>query len=1091
MKSVFEKEERYWAAKLDAEDTMSFLPYSKSSITAADTDRKANTGLVHRMLPIEISERINALANGSDMAVYMILLAGVKGLLYTYTRQESILVGMPAFAESAEENDFLVIKNQVTRESTLKSLLGQIKLSISEAIEHQHIPFRRMIQEMNFQYSSTGAPIVNTLISYTKIHSDALNRGLEADTVFQFESEDRSIQLKVGFNTNRYDHDFMIKVTDHLFRLFSTILFQPEAEIGQVEVLSDAEKYELLTLFNDTQADYPREQTIHSLFEEQAERYPDGVAVVFEKDQLTYRELNERANRLARTLRAKGVQADQLVGIAAERSIEMVVGILAILKAGGAYVPIDPEYPEERIRYMLTDSGAQILLLQSHLREIIVFEGTIVPLDEEQSYMEDSSNLVSVNKPTDLAYVIYTSGTTGKPKGTLIEHKNVVRLLFNSRNLFDFGPSDIWTLFHSFCFDFSVWEMYGALLYGGKLVIVPQLTAKNPAQFLQLLKQHRVTILNQTPTYFYQLLREALADNGTELSLRKVIFGGEALSPQILKEWRVRYPDVQLINMYGITETTVHVTYKEITEVEIEQGKSNIGRPIPTLRVYVLDPNLKCVPVGVAGEMYVSGDGLARGYLHRPELTAERFVNDPFFPGERMYKSGDLARWQQDGSIEYLGRIDHQVKIRGYRIELGEVEAQLLKMESVQEAIVLAREDESGQKQLCAYFVADRLLTVSELRSALSEEMPAYMIPAYFVQLERMPLTSNGKTDRKALPAPDGDIHTGLEYVAPRTAQEAQLAQIWQEVLGLEQVGVKDNFFALGGHSLNLMQLVQRVYAETGTELPVHKVFQNPSVESMAYEIWESGSDGDSSHFVKLNSDGPVNVFCFPPGSGYGFSYLELAKALEGHSALYAIDFIDGIEDYGDMVERYADEVIRVQGQSPYVLLGYSVGGNLMFEVAKALEKRGCRVSDMIMVDSLIRQLVTDAMPDEELEDDIVEILDLVEGMKEGATRNPLIRDRIQQKVRAYLTYGDQLINTGTVEANIHGLYTEETEAVIREHHVPTWSEATRQAYREYRLIGVHAKVLHPEFIAENAQTIQQIVRQIAGQTGEVHKVLL
>ncbi|SFF28488.1 amino acid adenylation domain-containing protein [Paenibacillus algorifonticola] len=1091
MKSVFEREEAYWNEIFDAEDSMSFLPYSSPANKGTSVNAASNIGVICRTLPQELSAKILSLANGSDMAVYLIVMAGVNGLLYTYTHQEHTIVGMPAYSEPDDGNlptqDVLLIKTRVNGESTIRTLLGQIKSSVSGAIEHQHIPFRKMVRPMNVEYNSLGEPVVPTVVSFANIHTDAGKNKTWTDTLFQFESMQGSMVLNLSFDSTRYDQDFMVKVTDHYIRLLSGILFQPDLAVDRADILSEAEVHEILTVFNDTDADYPREKTIHELFEEQAELHPDAVAVEYEDERLTYRELNERSNRLARTLRSQGVGADQLVGIMAERSPSMVIGILAILKAGGAYVPIDPEYPEERIRYMLDDSGASVLLLQAHLRDKATFAGVCLLLDDEQTYAADSASLVSVNQPNDLAYVIYTSGTTGKPKGTLIAHKNVVRLLFNSKNLFDFGSSDTWTLFHSFCFDFSVWEMYGALLYGGKLVIVPPMTAKQPAQFLQLLKERGVTILNQTPTYFYQLLREALAESGQTLSLRKVIFGGEALAPQQLKDWRKRYPATQLINMYGITETTVHVTYKEITEVEIAEGRSNIGRPIPTLKVYVLDGNRRCVPAGVAGEMYVAGEGLARGYLNRPELTAEKFVDDPFTPGERMYRSGDLARWLPDGNIEYMGRIDHQVKIRGYRIELGEVEAQLLKVESVQEAIVMAREDESGEKQLCAYVVADKPLTVSELRGRLSQEMPGYMIPSYFVQLEKMPLTSNGKTDRKALPAPEGSVNTGAEYTAPRTSLEEQLVRIWQEVLGTERIGVKDNFFDLGGHSLSLMQLIQKVYAAMGVEISLHNMFQNPSVEAMAYEIWQSGLEGHSGNrFMKLNENGPINVFCFPPGGGYGISYMELAKKLDDRCVLYAIDFIDDTDGFKDIPDRYVEEILRVQEGSPYVLLGYSLGGNLMYEVAQAIERRGGRVSDLIMLDSPYKKFET---PMDEVESDIKEILEPAEGEEKELLDNPFIRERVERKVRAYLTYGAKLIHSGTVQANIHGLIAEGSRERGALEHRPSWQEATRQNYEEYQLAGVHEQVFAPEYVEENANVIGGIVQHIIERKMESHKV--
>ncbi|NEW06399.1 amino acid adenylation domain-containing protein [Paenibacillus sp. SYP-B3998] len=638
------------------------------------------------------------------------------------------------------------------------------------------------------------------------------------------------------YNANVYDRANVERIRGHLLQIMEQVIKNPQISINEIELITPQEKTQILEEFNDSMVENPLEKTIHGLFEEQVVRTPEQVAVVFEDKSLTYKELNDKANQLARTLQFEGVQADQLIGIIAERSLDMIIGIIAIMKAGGAYVPIDPEYPEDRIHYMLEDSGAPVLLLQNHLQERISFAGKVILLDQPEFYHEDDSNLELAVAPTGLAYVIYTSGTTGKPKGTWIEHKNVVRLLFNSQNLFDFHASDTWTLFHSFCFDFSVWEMYGALLYGGKLVVVPQMTAKSPDQFLQLLKNERVTILNQTPTYFYHLLQEELQDRGSELKLRKVIFGGEALSPLLLMNWRLKYPLTQLINMYGITETTVHVTYKEITEIEIQAGKSNIGKPLPTLQTYILDKQQRHQPIGVQGELYVAGEGLARGYLNRPDLTAEKFVDNPFVREGKMYRTGDAARWLSDGTIEYLGRMDHQVKIRGYRIELGEVETALLKIDSIQEAVVIARENEDGSKQLCAYFKGDSLLAAKQIRMELSQEIPDYMIPSYFVQLEQIPLTSNGKIDRKALPSPVESLQKGIEYLAPRTFIEQTITSAWEAVLGVQNISLLDNFFELGGDSIKCIQVSSRLF-QAGYKVEMKHFFTYPTVAELSLHV--------------------------------------------------------------------------------------------------------------------------------------------------------------------------------------------------------------------------------------------------------------
>jgi arthrofactin-type cyclic lipopeptide synthetase B len=622
-----------------------------------------------------------------------------------------------------------------------------------------------------------------------------------------------------------------------------TAALQSSADVAlqALKILPASEREQLLRGVNSSLAQFPEKPLIHQQFEAHAQARPDATALIFEGQTLSYGELNRRANQVAHHLLALNIRPDDRVAICVERGPQMIIGLLGILKAGAGYVPIDPAYPLERIHFTLQDSAPAAVLLQAATRECVAdLDVPQIDLDSGQLKAELDSNLqIPELTPAHLAYVIYTSGSTGLPKGVMVEHRNVARLFSATHDWFQFNQQDTWALFHSFAFDFSVWEIWGALAFGGQLLLIPQAVSRAPDDCYALLCETGVTVLNQTPSAFRQLIA-AQGRSQLQHSLREVIFGGEALEPGLLKPWyaRVGNAGTRLVNMYGITETTVHVTYRPLQAADAQLlGVSPIGVRIPDLQLYVLDAQREPVPAGVIGELYVGGAGVARGYLNREALTAERFINDPFSENAeaRLYKTGDLARWAADGNLEYLGRNDDQVKIRGFRIELGEIEARLSTCEGVREAVVIAREDSPGDQRLVAYWLADAGAApdVAQLRDHLLTVLADYMVPSAFVRLDALPLTTNGKLDRKALPAPDSEAFARRGFEAPVGAVENLIAELWQILLGVEQVGRHDNFFELGGHSLLAVKLIERM-RQQDLHCDVRVLFGQPSVAALA-----------------------------------------------------------------------------------------------------------------------------------------------------------------------------------------------------------------------------------------------------------------
>lgn len=982
----------YWQEELGDQLPLLELPIAKPRPVVPRYDGES----VSQELAPELVTDLRALCQRERVTMFMLLLAVFKVLLRRYTGQEDIIVGCPIAGRTQVETEGLIgcfvntlaLRSRVRGEMKFPDLLGQVRDTVLRAFEHQALPFEQVIEALNPARMQNCTPIFQIFFNYRNL---PMPERAAAELQFApWRCEDGIAQFDVSldltetgdrlscrwiFDRDRFQRDGIQRLAGHYQTLLEHLVAEPDRRVSQASILTAAERDQMLVEWNAAATEYPKDPCIHELFEAQAERTPDAVAVVFEDQRLTYRELNGRANQLAHHLRSLGVGPEVLVGICLERSLEMVVGLLGILKAGGAYVPVDLAYPEARMRFVLDDSRAPVLLTQEKFRaSLSACTAELVCLESAGAGISSRStdNPVRTASASNAAYVIYTSGSTGEPKGAVVTHGNIVRLFKRTEHWFGFSASDVWTMFHSYAFDFSVWEMWGALLYGGRLVVVPNLVSRSPGEFYELLAREKVTVLNQTPSAFRQLIwAEACAQDQLGLNLRHVILGGEALALRSLKPWFERHGDEKPVvaNMYGITETTVFVTYRRIREVDLTRTVGSvIGVPIPDLQVFLLDQDLQPVPVGVPGEICVGGAGLARGYLNRTALTNERFMTHPFSaePGARLYRSGDLARYTADGELEYLGRTDHQVKIRGFRVELGEIEAALMRHPAVGEAVVLAREDAPGDQRLIAYLVPspNASLPAIELREHLRTSLPDYMVPAAFVTLPAMPLTPNGKIDRRALPAVGGKSAVPDDsFVAPRTRTEEALAGIWREVLGVERVGLHDSFFDLGGHSLLAMRLIWEIQQHFGKVLPLAALFSAPTIAQFSRVLEESRPSVAARPSGCLRGAGAGAPFFYIPGAaGYEFLPEAIARRISTVRRFYdGLQYrgLDGQEPPRERVEDIAADLVaqirRVWPPGPYCLCGYSLGGVVAFEVARQMEAQGLEVEKLLLLDTYCR----------------------------------------------------------------------------------------------------------------------------------------
>jgi amino acid adenylation domain-containing protein len=979
------KAEEYWLQKFVKLPPVLDLPadYQRPLV------RTFNSACENYTLPASLVERLKQLGIKNGCSLTTTLLVAFEIFLYKLTGQTELVVGVPTSGQTTSGKynlvghcvNFLPLYSNVCTDLKFSEYLKARNSSILDDYDHQEFTFGSLLQKLSVPRDASRIPLITAVFNidldsgsqnnFDQLNVEtSLNRG--SFSTFEFflngaSAANGQIDLDCQYNTNLFSTDTIQRRLSEFASLLTHIIEQENSPICQLSLLSIAATQQLLVEWNQTQVDYPQDQCIQQLFEAQVAINGEAISLVFQQEQLTYGELNQRANHLANYLLSLGVKPDELVGIAIERSIETIVGILGILKAGAAYLPIDLAYPSERVAFMLENADVSVLLTKQALVEKLPpYQLQILCLDTDWPKISAASSInpQSSVQPDNLAYVMYTSGSTGLPKGVCVPHRGVVRLV-KSAQYTDFDHKQVFLQLAPISFDAATFEIWGSLLNGAKLVLFPN-DKPSLTELGQIIRQQQITTIWLTAGLFHLMVDERLGDLQP---IQNLIAGGDILSlPHVQKVLSTL--SCRLINGYGPTENTTFTCCHEISADSLSTSVP-IGRPIANTQVYILDALLQPVPIGIPGELYIGGDGLARGYLKLPKLTAEKFIPNPFPGSAKLYKTGDLARYQPNGNIEFLGRIDNQVKIRGFRLELGEIEAALIQYPGLREVVVIDsyarakgdREDRLGDKRLVAYFVSEQstnLPTEQELRAFLRSKLPDYMIPSAFVRVDNLPLTLNGKVDRRALPVPEYQRQDAAsEPIAPRDDIEVQLTAIWQRLLDVQNISIQDNFFELGGHSLIAVRLFAEIEQVWGQNLPLATLFQQQTIEKLAsvlrQEEWSA--PWSSLVLIQAGAEKPP-LFCIHPVGGNILEYYTLANYIGNDRPIYGLQSqgLDGkqppLSSIKDMANHYIQEIQTVQPHGPYFLTGYSFGGLVAFEMAQQLRAKGKEIGLLALLDS-------------------------------------------------------------------------------------------------------------------------------------------
>ncbi|WP_024120185.1 surfactin non-ribosomal peptide synthetase SrfAC [Bacillus halotolerans] len=1086
------KEYIKWLEKQDKQASLrywrEYLEDFEGQATFAEQRKKQKEGYEPKELLFSLPEAetkaFTELAKSQHTTLSTALQAVWSVLISRYQRSDdlafgTVVSGRPAEIKGVEHMVGLFInvvprRVKLAENMTFNGLLKQLQEQSLESEPHQYVPL------YDIQSQANQPKLIDHIIVFENYPlQDASNEesgqnGFDMEDVHVFEKSNYDLNLmaspgdemliKLAYNENVFDEAFMLRLKSQLLTAIQQLIQHPDQPVSTIDFIDEKEKEYLLNGLNPApQTCEPKPLT--DWFKEAVDVNPSAPALTFAGRTLSYHELDEETNRLARLLQKQGAGKGSVVALYTKRSLELVIGILGVLKAGAAYVPVDPKLPDDRISYMLTDSGAACLLTHQEMKEQasqLPFTGQTLIIDDPIRFEEEASDPETAIAPDDAAYIMYTSGTTGKPKGNITTHANIQGLVKHV-DYMTFSEKDTFLSVSNYAFDAFTFDFYASILNGARLIIADENTLLDTDRLTSLIRQENVSVMFAT-TALFNLLTDAGED--WLKGLRCVLFGGERASvPHVRKAMRIMGPG-KLINCYGPTEGTVFATAHVVHEIPESISSLPIGKPISNASIYILNESNQLQPFGAVGELCISGMGVSKGYVNRDELTKQKFTANPFKPGETLYRTGDLARWLPDGTIEYAGRIDDQVKIRGHRIELEEIEKQLQEYPGVKDAVVVVDRRESGDASINAYLVNRTQLSAGDVKAHLKKQLPAYMVPQTFTFLDELPLTTNGKVNKRLLPKPEQD-QISQEWIGPRNETEETIAQIWSEILGRKQVSIHDDFFELGGHSLKAMTAASRVKKELGMDLPVKLLFEAPTIAGISAYLKNGGSEGLQDVTI-MNPDQDDIIFAFPPVLGYGLMYQNLAKQLPSYK-LCAFDFIE--EE--NRLDRYAALIKELQPEGPVTLFGYSAGCSLAFEAAKKLEEQGRTVQRIIMVDSYKKQGVSD-LDGRTVENDVEALMNV--NRDNEALNSEAVKQGLKKKTQAFYSYYVNLISSGQVKADID-LLTSDIDFEMPEW-LSSWEEATTGAYRVKKGFGTHAEMLQGECLDRNAGILREFLNK-------------